>query len=90
MKIFLTRLTMRREVRGRQGNTTWFARNIMIFQEHRHQSVGIIMLDAWSVFLIATLHLLSIAFVAFYTNIYQSISQFTLVTSLMLAEELRK
>ena len=36
---------MRREVRGRQGNTTWFARHIMTFQGHRLLSVGIIMLE---------------------------------------------
>ena len=29
------KLTMWREVRGRQGNTTWFARHIMPFQGHR-------------------------------------------------------
>jgi hypothetical protein len=42
----LARLTMRREVRGRQGNTTWFARHIT-FQGHRLQGVGIIMLDVF-------------------------------------------
>ena len=47
-------------------------------------------LVAWSVFLIATLILLNTPFVAFYTNTYKSISQFTLVTLLMLAEEFRK
>ena len=42
---------MRREARGRQGNTTWFARNIMTFQGHRLQSVGIIMLDVFQFWL---------------------------------------
>jgi hypothetical protein len=35
------------EVRGRQGNTTWFARHILTFQGHWLQCVGIIMLDVF-------------------------------------------
>jgi hypothetical protein len=32
---------MRREVRGRQGNTTWFARRIMTFQGHRDSDADV-------------------------------------------------